>query len=103
MKVYVLISATAHPGKSGEAHKAAAETVRYLKENSDYVGRYDAVHPIQGPHSQIAWMCQYESFADYEKDVERRSKDPEWAKVFESVEPLVDVDNITAQILKVVG
>jgi hypothetical protein len=103
MKVYVLISATAHPGKSGEAHKAVAETVNYLKANSSFVGKYDAVRPVQGPNSQIAWMCHYESFADYEKDVEQRSKDPEWAKVFEGVKQLVDVDNITAQILQVVG
>lgn len=102
MKVYVLISATAHPGKSGEAHKAVAETVNYLKANSNYLGNYDAVRPAQGPNSQISWMCQYESFADYEKDVELRSKDPEWAKVFEPLNQLVDGDNITSQILKVV-
>jgi hypothetical protein len=102
MKVYVLISATAHPGKSRDAHKAAAETVRYLKANSNYVGKYDAVHPVQGPSSQICWMCQYESFADYEKDVELRKKDAEWAKVFEPLDQLIDGENITSQILKAV-
>jgi hypothetical protein len=100
MKVYVLISATAQPGKSGEARKAVVETVNYLKANSNYVGKYEVVRPFQGPNSQIVWLCQYESFADYEKDVELRIDDPEWAKVFEPVNQLVDGDNITVQILQ---
>src|SRR5688572_23502082 len=101
MKVYVLISATTQPGKYKEAHKAVAETVKYLSANSAYAGVYDAVRPMQGPNSQVAWLCEYKSLMDYEKDIERRGKDPEWAKVFESVNQTVDVDNISAQIFRV--
>ena len=102
MKVYVLITATAQPGKHGEARKAVAETVQYLTANKNYVGVYDAVRPNQGPNSQITWMCQFESLMDFERDSEQRSKDPEWAKVFEQVNQTVDVGNITSQILRVV-
>ena len=101
MKVYVLISATAQPGKYREARKAVVETVKYLNANKNYVGAYDAVRPYQGPNSLVVWMCQFESLMDYEKDTEQRSKDPEWAKVFEPVNQTVDADNITAQILRV--
>ena len=37
MKVYVLINATALPGKWSEARKAALATVQYLNENNNYV------------------------------------------------------------------
>lgn len=37
MKVYVLINATALPGQSSEARKAALATVQYLNENNNYV------------------------------------------------------------------
>jgi hypothetical protein len=101
MKVYVLISATAQPGKYKEAHKAVAETVKYLSGNSAYIGVYDAIRPMHGPNSQVAWLCEYKSLTDYEEDVERRGKDAEWAKVFEPVGQTVDVDNISAQIFRV--
>lgn len=101
MKVYVLISATAQPGKHSEAYKAAAETVKYISANSAYVGVYDIVRPMNGPNSQVGWLCEYKSLMDYEKDSERRGKDPEWAKVFEAVDQTVDVGNITSQIFRV--
>ena len=101
MNVYVLISATAQPGKYREARKAVAATVRYLRANKGYVGVYEAVRPNQGPNRQVAWLCRYESLADYESDTARRGEDPEWAKVFEQVDQTVEVDNITTQILQV--
>jgi hypothetical protein len=101
MKVYVLISGTAQSGKYREARKAVAETVRYLNESSDYVGEYAAVRPSNGPNSQVFWMCRYGSLAEYEKEIEKRIHDAEWAKVFESVNQAVDVDGITTQMFQV--
>jgi len=43
MKVYVIISANALPGKWHEAPKAAVESVQYLNANSNYVGKYEIV------------------------------------------------------------
>lgn len=103
MKVYVLISGTAQPGKYREARQAVAQTVKYLNASDAYVGEYDAVHPHAGPNSQIAWMCRYESWADYEKDVEKRTNDPEWARSFEAVNLAVDVDGITVQMFRVLN
>jgi hypothetical protein len=101
MKIYVLISATALPGKLVEAGKAVSETVRYLRGNSHYVGEYEIVRPINGPNNRLHWLCRYQSMADQEKDVELRGKDPEWSKVFAGVSETVDVDNITSQIFRV--
>jgi len=101
MQVYVLISATAQPGKYSEARKAVVETVKYLSANQSYVGAYEAVRPQQGPNSVVSWLCRFASLADYEKDSELRGKDPEWSKVFKQVNETVDADNISAQILQV--
>ncbi len=101
MKIYVLISGTAQPGKYHEARKAVVETVNYLTANKNYLGVYEAVRPQQGPNSKVIWLGRFESFVDFEKDVELRSKDPEWAKVFEPVNQSVDVDNVSSQILHV--
>lgn len=103
MKVYVLLTGTALPGKFREARQAVLASVKYLNANKSYVGVYDAVRPHAGPNSQVAWMCRYESLADYEKDAERRAKDPGWAEVFGQVAQTLDADNIvTAQILNVI-
>ncbi len=101
MKVYVLINATALPGKSSEAHKAALATVQYLNENNKYVGKYEIVTPDSGPNNRLYWLCHYQSMADQEKDVELRGKDPEWTKMFEPVDQTVDVDNVTSQVFRV--
>jgi hypothetical protein len=101
MKVYVLVSGTAQPGKYREARKAVTETIEYLNANIDYVGEYDAVRPRSGPNSQICWMCRYRSLAEYEQESERRANDPEWSGIFESVRQAVDLDGITAQIFQV--
>lgn len=53
MKVYVLINATALPGKSSEARKAALATVQYLNENNKYIGKYEIVTPETGPNSRF--------------------------------------------------
>jgi hypothetical protein len=101
MKVYVLISATAIPGKSKEAREAVFGTVQYLNGNSNYAGRYEALVPANGPNKGIQWLCYYESMADYEKDVELRGKDAAWSKAFAKVDETVDVDNIRAEVFRV--
>ena len=101
MKVYVLINATALPGKWSEARKAALATVQYLNENKNYVGKYEIVTPDSGPNSRLHWLCHYQSMVDQEHDVELRGKDPEWPKVFEPVDQTVDVDNVTSQVFRV--
>jgi hypothetical protein len=101
MKVYVLVSGTAQPGKHREARKAVAATVKYLNASDDFVGEYDGVWPHAGPNSQVCWMCRYGSLADYEKDLEKRANDPEWTRIFEPVNQAVDVEGVTAQIFRV--
>jgi len=101
MKVYVLINATALPGKSSDARKAALATVQYLNENNNYVGKYEIVMPDSGPNSRLYWLCHYQSMADQEHDVELRGNDPAWSTLFEPVDQTVDVDNITSQVFRV--
>ncbi len=102
MQIYHLISATALPGKWGEARKGALAAIRYLNENSSYLGKYEILHPAGGPNNLHYWLCHYQSMADAENDMTLRGKDGEWYKVFgENMSDFVDVDNITSQEFKV--
>lgn len=101
MKVYVIISANALPGKWHEAPKAAVESVQYLNANSNYVGKYEVVAPLSGPNKEYQWICEYESLADYEKDSALRGRDPGWAALWTKIDASTDTENISSRILRV--
>jgi hypothetical protein len=101
MKVYVIISANALPGKWHEAPKAAVESVQYLNANPNYVGKYQVVAPLSGPNKEYQWLCEFKSLADHEKDSELRRRDPDWAAQWTKIEASTDTENIVSRMLRV--
>lgn len=101
MKVYVLIRGIALPGKWAEAPQAALNSVHYLNNNSDYVGKYEIVQSASGPNIEFYWLCEYSSMADAEKDMELRGRDAGWSEVWKGIAETTDGATITSQTFQV--